>query len=246
MRPFDGVKTKLATRLCPRVATGHRPTAGACLSCETSAWLDREENKLSVKKLGRLSSVLAVAIAAVVAFGAVPAQAATDTLAEQTQVVGAVLTAGDPTAAYNALSPTDQALFQASLNNLDATTVVDEGGVDTAAAASGCWYWYWYLTWSDLGYTEGSTWMQLNWCGSGGHITSHSLGTHGGLSQSLGFSYDGVVGTGGLNAGWEYRQYVEFKFIANIGPLHQTLNPCMQIRGGATGLKSLWKSCNLG
>jgi hypothetical protein len=201
---------------------------------------------LSVKKLGQLASVLAVAMAMVVAFAAAPAQAATDTLALQTQVVGSVLTASDPTAAYNALSPADQALFQASLSNLTATTVVDQGGVDTAAAASGCWYRYWYTTWSDLGYTEGATWMQLNWCGSGGHITSHSLGTHGGKTLSPGFTYEGIQGTGGLNAGWEYREYVEFKFYVGIGPIHMTLNPCMQIRGGATGLYSEQKSCNLG
>jgi hypothetical protein len=192
-----------------------------------------------------MASVLALAITVAAGLGAAPAHAATDALAAQRLVVGTVLTASDPTAAYNALSPANQALFQASLNNLEGTTVTDTGGVDTAAAASGCWYRYWYTVWSDLGYTEGATWMQLNWCGSGGHITSHSLGVHGGKTLGPGFSYEGIAGTGGLNVGWEYREYVEFKFYVGIGPIHMTLNPCMQIRGGATGLYSEQRSCNL-
>jgi hypothetical protein len=186
---------------------------------------------------------------------AAPAQAAADPSAAQRRAVGEVLTAHNPAAAYNALPASDQALFRASLDKTVGVTTVTEGALTASpkaitapqatAAASKCWYRYWDTKWSDLGYTEGETWMQLNWCGSGGKITSHSLGVHGGKTLSVGFTYDGVAGTGGFNAGWEYREYVEFKFYVGIGPIHQTLNPCMQIRGGATGKYSEQKTCTL-
>jgi hypothetical protein len=191
---------------------------------------------------------------------AAPATSTANTVASATterQVVALVFTSANPAATYASLNATQQALFQDSQQHLTSTTVVSLGsglGSTTSKPAgplavtpngNGCWYWYWYRTWSDLGYTEGDTWMQLNWCGSGGRITSHSLSNYGGKSDDIFFTYEGVAGTGGFNAGWEYRQYVEFKFYYGIGPLHGTANPCMQIRGGATGLQSTRTTCNL-
>jgi hypothetical protein len=190
--------------------------------------------------------LLCGAVLAVLVTTAATAQAAPDTATVQRQAVGTVLTAADPTAAYTSLSAPQQALFRESLQHIVGVTTVSEGSSPQLAAASGCWYRYWYTTWSDLGYTEGATWMTLNWCGNGKSVTSHSLGAHGGKSLSPGFSYQGIASTGGLGVGWEYRQYVEYAFHVGIGPINTTLNPCMQIRGGAGGLYSERKSCNLG
>ena len=43
-----------------------------------------------------------------------------------------------------------------------------------AMAASGCWYYYYERDWTDFTIRTGTSWMQLNWCGSGGRTTSWS------------------------------------------------------------------------
>jgi hypothetical protein len=57
-----------------------------------------------------------------------------------------------------------------------------------------------------------------------------------------GNTYHGVNSRNALNVCWEVRQYAKFDF--SYGPIHAY--PCMQIRGGATGLYSTRKDCNLG
>lgn len=136
-------------------------------------------------------------------------------------------------AAAPAAGPSSGAASSASIAGTGSATV-------STSSTSGCWYEYIYQEWYDYGFHSGNTWMQLNWCGSGGSITSWSTSNVGG--QGLGgVSYDGVVGKGHLNVGWEVRVYREFKF-----DLYGFVaNPCMQIRGGATGLYSYQQSCNL-
>lgn len=108
-----------------------------------------------------------------------------------------------------------------------------------AATASGCWQQYKYVEWYDFGIHDGNTWMQLNWCASGGTVTSHTVTNVGG--QGLGgVSYAGVIGTGATSVGWEVRSFREFKF--TLGGA--AANPCMQLRGGATGLYSYRSTCN--
>jgi hypothetical protein len=83
--------------------------------------------------------------------------------------------------------------------------------------------------------------MQLNWCSNGRTITSWSMPIADGAGDH-GNAYHGVNSRNALNVGWEVRQYAKFDF--SYGPIHAY--PCMQIRGGATGLYSTRKDCNLG
>jgi hypothetical protein len=164
------------------------------------------------------------------------------TLAAEKLVVQKVADASDHSAAFRSLSAGEKALFRQALTHLTGVTVISRGAPVTTSSASGdpCWYWYWNYRWSDLGVTEGYTWMQLNWCSNGSSITSYSTTNYGGQGEN-GFTYDGVAARGSLNVGWEVRSYVEFHF--NIMGLNA--DPCMQIRGGATGLHSLRTTCNL-
>ncbi len=83
--------------------------------------------------------------------------------------------------------------------------------------------------------------MQLNWCGDGSSVTSYWVSNIGG-NGSGGFSYNGYSGPYMLDVGWEVRAAVQYNF--SIGPV--PANPCMQIRGGASGLYSVpYDTCNL-
>jgi hypothetical protein len=200
--------------------------------------------------------LLAVLLTSFAVSGAAQAAAPSGTadLASQRAILGRVLNAPDPSAVADSLNASDRALLTLALSHQEATTVVDRSGqrnptdAEKAAAAAiggpvtatACWWRYWYTNWSDLGYDEGSTWMQLNWCGNAGRVTSYNYSNAGGVGRG-GFSYKGIGGHGALNVGWEVRQYVMFQFsIAWDNP-----QACMQIRGGATGAYSLRKSCNL-
>lgn len=162
-----------------------------------------------------------------------------------------VLESSHPNAAYQALPASEKALVQQALTHQQVATVVSRTGRLSAAqqlavgqvtpAASGCWYHYQYSVWSDLGIAEAHTWMQLNWCGNGSKITSWSV-TDVGAQGLDGFSYDGIIGRWSNNVGWEIRYAIEFKF--NIGPVIG--EPCMQIRGGDSGLFSQNASCSVG
>jgi len=217
-------------------------------------------------RIGTLVRLALLACAAALAIlGAAPAQAASSTTSSattsQAQVVGLVLRSANPTAAFDSLTVNQRALFLESQQHLSATTVVSFGGplgsttskpagpLAVTPNANGCWYWYLYTTWDNFGYTEGDTWTQLNWCGSGGRITSHSLSNVGGKSDDVFFTYNGVVGEpGGLysvSGHQEWRQVVEYQFTVHVPGFSGTANPCQQTRGGSTGLVSTNYSCNL-
>ena len=102
----------------------------------------------------------------------------------------------------------------------------------TATASTGCWYHYWYKQWSDLGIHDGDSWLQLNWCESGGHITSWSQSNYG-CDGHYGASC-ATEGRADLSVGWEVRstRYYKADFFGFTNSF------CMQIRGGATGLYS--------
>lgn len=190
-----------------------------------------------------------------------PAQA--DETSTDVEVVHGVLLSADPEAALAELSTEELAIFVESLQNQDTVETVTGGTYEpsareralmhqgapadaamademTLAAASGCWYKYWFLSWYDLGVHTGDTWMQLNWCGSGGNISSWSVTNVGGRGDN-GNSYNGVSSKGSRNVGWEIRAFRGFDF--DYFGWHAY--PCMQIRGGATGLYSTRKSCDL-
>ncbi|KGN29729.1 hypothetical protein N802_11585 [Knoellia sinensis KCTC 19936] len=116
-----------------------------------------------------------------------------------------------------------------------------EASLGAEALAGGCWYKYHYKEWYDGPFHTGNTWMQANWCSNGSSITSYSLTNRGG--QGLrGIAYKGLGGKYVSNVGWEVRQAQQFNF--GIG--WASAQPCMQNRGGRTGLYSYRSSCNLG
>ncbi len=107
-----------------------------------------------------------------------------------------------------------------------------------SAAASGCWYHYYYTGWTLWGIETAHSWMQLNWCGSSGKITSSSITNVGGSATIV--SYDGNTKSK-RNVGWEVRGLTTHKYSFSL----VSVTKCMQIRGGATGLYSRSISCNL-
>jgi hypothetical protein len=164
-------------------------------------------------------------------------------LAAEKMVVKRVASARDHEAAFRSLTAAQKALFLESLKHLTATVISSRGGpvagTRALATGTGCWWHYQFDSWSDLGEHEGDTWMQLNWCAQNSKITSYYISNTGGRGAL--FNYDGKVSHGYLNVGWEVRAYQEFKFNFFM----QNFYPCMQIRGGATGLYSTRRSCNL-
>ena len=200
---------------------------------------------------------------------ACPAQASTSSgsVAEAPesarQITARVFSSDDPQATFAALNADDQAAFLNGFHHQSELTVVDRGGSWTPTTAeraamtkvgasatvpvsvamaspSGCWYHYWFKSWSDLGIHDGDSWMQLNWCGVGGRITSWSqtnvgCAGHNGAGCSVSYRAD-------LNVGWETRssRYFNAKFLWFSNTF------CMQIRGGATGLYSQNSSANGG
>ena len=106
------------------------------------------------------------------------------------------------------------------------------GGLAATAAVSGCWYHYFEKAWYDLGIHDGTSWMQLNWCGSKGRITSWSQ-SNVGCAGYHGASCS-VSSKAERNASWEIRSSRYYN--ANFFGFSNTI--CMQIRGGATGLYS--------
>ncbi|HKT04333.1 MAG TPA: hypothetical protein VJT31_32815 [Rugosimonospora sp.] len=178
--------------------------------------------------------------------------ASTENIAAERAVLSKVIGAADRDATYAALSTADKALLAQAMTHQQATTLVSQTGTlsparaaaaagPAVAAAGGCWWHYQYDSWSDLGFTEGYTWMQLNWCSNGTSITSWSRSNTGGQGQDT-FVWKGVVGSWSLNVGWEIRDAVEYRFVL---PGNITFQPCMQIRGGRAGLYSTQKTCNL-
>lgn len=202
-----------------------------------------------------------IAALAAIAFSlamAGPASAATTAESDQAAVVGKMYAAGNSTAAYQALSDSEKTMFSDSLKHLTAKSYTSGTGtlgtnksdlhpLNTKPGAvttmdAGCWYVYLYQDWYDIGYYEGSTWMQLNWCSDGYNITSYYADNIGGAGAN-GFSYNGSNGPYFLDVGWEVRAAAQYNF--TVGPV--PANPCMQIRGGATGLYSTpYDTCNLG
>lgn len=220
---------------------------------------------MTMPKLRHLATILGCALALAVGglTTAASASAATadagQSLSAQRAVFVHLLDAPNPAAAYQALSASDKALANEAVQHQQVTVVASETGrmstADVKAAvaagelspaavspnAGGCWWKYADWGWSNLGVTEGYTWMQLNWCSNGPSITSWHVSNVGGQGQN-GVSYEGYKGPYSLNAGWEIRAAIQYAFNFHFF----TANPCLQIRGGHTGLYSVLGSCNLG
>jgi hypothetical protein len=187
--------------------------------------------------------------------GVASAYASAATVRSPAAVTAAVFGSSNPQAAFQSLNVADQKVFTAAFSNQTSVLAVSRGGaytptaveraamitgdapaglstpggVSKAAVASGCWYRYWQNNYYDLGIHDGSSWMQLNWCGSGGRITSWSQSNYGctgydGASCSVGSSEN-------QNVGWEDRSVRNFT--AHLGWFSNGL--CQEIRGGATG-----------
>ncbi|PYC88052.1 hypothetical protein C7C46_01935 [Streptomyces tateyamensis] len=178
-------------------------------------------------------------------------------LAGEQAVVLKVDAAQDKAAAIKALSVHERDLLQQSVKHMThntGTKVVRTGQATrvggAAGAASpnvvhpdsgGCWSQYWYDDWYDFTVKTGSTWMEADWCSNGSSITSYYT-TNVGAQGAGTNSYEGLSNSGSRNVGWEVRQYQSFHF--NFWGVDAY--PCMQIRGGATGLYSEQESCNVG
>ncbi|MGC4936735.1 hypothetical protein [Kribbella sp. DT2] len=170
------------------------------------------------------------------------------------QIAAAVYSAPDASAAFAALPADQQAVFAARMANWISDEVASGPAVKreptvqeqiamgpAGMAASGCWTQYQYHTWKDLGIKTGVTWMTANWCSNGSRITSYNIAQPGGQGYK-GIKYNGTGQKFINNVGWEVRQAQQF----NFSVVWATAQPCMQIRGGATGLHSYRADCNLG
>lgn len=191
--------------------------------------------------------IFAVSVAMLIGLGYSASWAGTESDRSEA-VARQVYAAPDAEAAFAALSKRDRQLFAARMSAWIAVEdtersgpVVSSGDSVTAAAAGGCWNQYKYYKWYDLGVNTGDTWMQANWCSNGSSITSYSLTNRGGQGYK-GIKYEGLGQKYTRNLGWEVRQAQTFKFSI----LWANANPCMQLRGGATGLYSFRANCNLG
>jgi hypothetical protein len=188
---------------------------------------------------------------------AASAKGGAENLAAEKAVLSKVVTASNPNVVYNSLSASDKGLLKLAMTHQTATSsgsvtgklspaevraAVAAGKLskESPMAAGGCWFHYQQYTWSDLTYSEGQTWFQLNWCSDGSNVSSYYPSNIGGRGLG-GVSYDGVVGQYDNNVGWEARYAIAFHFdFFGVGA-----TPCMQIRGGKTGLWSAQQDCNL-
>ncbi len=165
-----------------------------------------------------------------------------------------VYNADDPTTTLESLSPTERRLFAQRLESdwtsvrteyrlvLRAATPTEASHMAGIAerAASKCYSQYEYRKWYDLTVNTGDTWMTAHWCSNGTKITSYRLSGQGGQGYK-GITYSGLGSRTTKDVGWEVRQAQQFKFsIWILGA-----QPCMQIRGGATGKYSSKGSCDL-
>lgn len=180
---------------------------------------------------------------------AAPAQAE-DTLTSD-QLALSVYLAPDPAAAMAALDQDEVAMLAGRVSEWTAVEVADEPvrrqptaqdkvTLGALAAAAVCYKYTRTYKWYDLGINTGETWMTANWCGTSNGITSYSLTNRGGVGFN-GFSYQGLGAYSANNVGWEVRQAQVFKFSFAWA----SANPCMQIRGGKSGLISFQANCNL-
>jgi hypothetical protein len=169
------------------------------------------------------------------------------------EIAAAVYSAPDAAVAFAALPADQQAVFAARMANWTsqevgsgpvvkrAPTAQERAKVGPAGLTAGCWSQYKYYKWYDAGSNTGDTWMTAHWCANASGITSSSLSGRGGQGY-LGIRYVGLGGKYVRNVGWEVRQAQTFKFSIAWA----SANPCMQIRGGKTGLYSFRANCNLG
>lgn len=211
-----------------------------------------------MRKLGsRLAAVCAVIACGIAQFSTLsPAAAAPrDIYLEKSPAAVAerVLLSSDPEATLASMSDEERTIFAEGWENQESVITAERTGAftptpvelaametskppkkldDMAMAASGCWYYYYERRWTDFNIHTGTSWMQLNWCGSGGNITSWSQSNVGcagfnGASCEKGSKAE-------QNVGWEIRSTRFY----NASFFGYSNSFCMQVRGGATGLYS--------
>ena len=179
---------------------------------------------------------------------AAPAQAEETVTSEQLALE--VYLAPDPAAAIASLDKDEVAMLAARVSDWTAVAVesepvkrlptAQEKSAMAAVAGAGCYSYRRYYKWYDLGVNTGETWMTANWCGNNNGITSYSLTNKGGVGFN-GVNYQGLGAYSVNNVGWEVRQAQVFKFSFAWA----SATPCMQVRGGKTGLIGFQANCNL-
>jgi hypothetical protein len=93
--------------------------------------------------------------------------------------------------------------------------------------------------------TLGQMWMKMRWCNDGiNHSYRFKITSRGGWITYPNAEYTGNDKLPMHNLGWEVRGAVRHHIKFDAGPVHITLNPCTQIRGGYVGWLSR-KSCKL-
>ncbi|NML53950.1 hypothetical protein HHL19_32345 [Streptomyces sp. R302] len=195
---------------------------------------------------------VAIATAAVaVTLGAVaPAAQADESQLDGLKIAQRVFDSGNPEQAYAGLSGAEKEAMEHSTKPVKTVLLKTEiqavPGAKSEAGALGCWNtWQRWGKKAAAGNTVYTWWQGLEWCGSGGKITSYKVYDRGGETATPGWSYSGNDGAGSRNVGWEVRQYTKQKFTFGIGQYGYSTSECGQIRGGATGLYSQRASCTL-
>lgn len=181
------------------------------------------------------------------------------------QIAAKVLHAKSPQAAFKALSTADKIAYGQAEKPVQAFGGVEIKSVSPTQAKSqkahalgeftaanmrpdsgGCWNAYAHYGWkAAAGNTVYTAWQTLGWCSNGSNVTSYWIINRGGETSTPGWSYQGDNGQGAWNVGWEVRQYTQEKFTFGIGSYGYSTSPCVQVRGGATGLYSSQASCSL-
>jgi hypothetical protein len=193
----------------------------------------------------RLALLAATMVGVVLGFA--PAAHAQSSDDRGTQLLKEIIASKDRGAMAH-LSPADQSLVKQSFQEnlivtIDASkssagTVTNQS--DPSIAAAGCWYDYEYSTATLFGISVGHFWMQLNWCGNGGSITSYNVNPIGDAGMN-GFTAT-YSGPSFRNVGWEVRAVGVFTFSTFQG-LGSSI--CGQIRGGASGMYSAFIGCKM-
>ncbi len=222
-------------------------------------------------RLRNLFRILALAAALLLGAGMTTTASAAQPSKGQT-LLQKVLTSKDQKAAYLALDSSDRAAFNTAFKQLTPTVtkvssralttaeatalglkpIATKDGASATAAGVGpnetvpttCWSYYYTVSWNDFFIlNDGKTWFQLNWCAATTNaIWSWSVSHVGGQGES-GVSYKGVIAHDALISGNQIRAYEEYDF-GFYGFVDA--NPCIQIRGAATGTETHQNNCDLG
>ncbi|MEZ0093584.1 hypothetical protein [Streptacidiphilus sp. EB129] len=172
-----------------------------------------------------------------------------------------VFAAGNPQAAYKALSAADKAAFNsveqpATASHTQTATPLTAAQARALRPASGmrpmAYSGCWALsdTWGEkaaAGNTLFTYWQATEVCVSNGRVTGVSVYNYGGETSTPGWYKSGDATSATFNAGWEGRGYVQVNYALGVNGWNiQHLTPCGQLRLNGNGYNyAVSSSCNL-